>query len=102
MPLPIRKDWKEKNKEPKEKLVCHYPEKKKKKKRKKKKGDKDWKGGHGRNKNWIKTKKKRSRELPSTYEKKILETKQTKRLKSGGWCENQQLNISSLLEEIKF
>ena len=25
LPLPIRKDWKEKNKEPKEKLVCHYP-----------------------------------------------------------------------------
>ena len=32
--------------------------------------------------------KKRSRELPSTYEKKILETKQTKRLKSGGWHEH--------------
>ena len=54
----------------------------------KKKGDKGWKGGHGRNKNSIKTKKKRSRELPSTYEKKILETKQTKRLKSEGWHEH--------------
>ena len=31
----------------------------------------------------IELKKKRSRELPSTNEKKILETKQTKRLKSG-------------------
>ena len=27
LPLPIRNDWKEKNKEPKEKLVCHYPKK---------------------------------------------------------------------------
>ena len=37
LPLPIRKDWKEKNKEPKEKLVCHYPKKKLKNKKKKKK-----------------------------------------------------------------
>ena len=50
----------------------------------------------------IELKKKRSRELPSTNEKKILETKQIKRLKSGGWHENQQLNISPLQEEIKF
>ena len=36
----------------------------------------------------IELKKKRSRELPSTNEKKILETKQTKRLKSEGWHEH--------------
>ena len=36
----------------------------------------------------LKQKKKRSRELPSNYEKKIIETKQTKRLKSGGWHEH--------------